>query len=137
MKEKQSKIAQLGRRGFIKAGLLSSGIAVAAAGRPQSPTSQGGGKGILGSKSGHEGSHDAFGAVGSVNNEANGFDPHELLYDWDYGEVSQLPNGQTLREYKIVAVDKEIELRARRMPPVRDSRRSRNCLPIASERSRQ
>ena len=109
MKEKQSKIAQLGRRGFIKAGLLSSGIAVAAAGQAQSPA-DGEGKGILGSKSGHEGSHDAFGAVGSVNNEANGFDPHELLYDWDYGEVSQLPNGQTLREYKIVAVDKESEI---------------------------
>ena len=43
MKEKQSKIARLGRRGFIKAGLLSSGIAVAAAGQAQSPAMQGGG----------------------------------------------------------------------------------------------
>jgi FtsP/CotA-like multicopper oxidase with cupredoxin domain len=33
-----------------------------------------------------------------------------MLYDWDYGKVSTLPNGQTLREYVIVAVDKEIEV---------------------------
>ncbi|MFQ5923247.1 MAG: multicopper oxidase domain-containing protein, partial [Anaerolineales bacterium] len=112
MQNKTSKIARLGRRGFIKAGLLSSGIAVAAAGQPQSPLRPGGGEGegVLGSKSGHGGSHGSMGTVGSVNNEANGFDPHELLNDWDYGEVSQLPNGRTLREYEIVATDKEIEV---------------------------
>ena len=112
MTDKRSKIAQLGRRGFLKAGLLSSGIAVAAAGQPQSPLKQGGGEGeeLFGPHSGHGSSHGSFGAVGSVHNEANGFDPHELLNDWDYGEVSQLPNGQTLRTYAIVAVDKEIEI---------------------------
>jgi len=112
MKEKQGKIAQLGRRGFIKAGLLGSGIAVAAAGRPQSPVRQGGGEEelVFNPHFGHGASHGSMGTVGSVNNQANGFDPHELLYDWDYGEASQLPNGQTLREYAIVAVDKEIEV---------------------------
>jgi hypothetical protein len=90
MKEKQSKIARLGRRGFLKAGLLSSGIAVAAAGQPQSPVRQGDGKGdeVFGPRSDHGGSHGAAGTVGSVNNQANGFDPHELLNDWDYGEAS-------------------------------------------------
>ena len=48
--------------------------------------------------------------VGTVNHEANGFDPMQLLVEWDYGKVSQLPNGQTLREYEIVAFDKEIEI---------------------------
>jgi FtsP/CotA-like multicopper oxidase with cupredoxin domain len=113
MRNKTPKSARLGRRGFIKAGLLSSGIAVAAASRPQSPLRQGGGEqeGVFGPHSGHgDGSHGSMGTVGSVHNEANGFDPHELLYDWDYGEVSQLPNGQTLREYAIVAIDKEIEV---------------------------
>jgi FtsP/CotA-like multicopper oxidase with cupredoxin domain len=57
----------------------------------------------------HEG-HDSFGMVGSVDPEHNGFDPLEMLVDWDYGKVSQLPDGQTLREYQIVAVDKEIEV---------------------------
>jgi FtsP/CotA-like multicopper oxidase with cupredoxin domain len=60
----------------------------------------------------HTGSHghSNFGPVGSVNHQANGFDPHKMLYEWDYGQVSVLPNGQTLREYNIVAVDKEIEI---------------------------
>jgi FtsP/CotA-like multicopper oxidase with cupredoxin domain len=112
MQDKTSKFARLGRRGFIKAGLLSSGIAVAAASQPQSPVGQGGGEGegIVGSKSSHGGSHGSFGTVGSVNNQTNGFDPHELLNDWDYGKVSQMANGHTLREYSIVAVDKDIEI---------------------------
>lgn len=37
-------------------------------------------------------------------------DPHDILTDFDYGKVSRLPNGQTLREYEVVAVDREIEV---------------------------
>ena len=48
--------------------------------------------------------------VGEVDNDRNGFDPHELLTDWDTGTVSTLETGQTLREYTITAVDKEIEI---------------------------
>jgi FtsP/CotA-like multicopper oxidase with cupredoxin domain len=48
--------------------------------------------------------------VGQVDHEANGFHPNDLLYDWDYGQVSTLSNGQTLREYNVVALDKEIEI---------------------------
>ena len=55
-------------------------------------------------------SHESAGAVGEVDHAANGFDPLTLLTDFDYGQVSQLPNGQTLREYTFVAVDKEIEI---------------------------
>ncbi len=61
----------------------------------------------------HEGSHNAHGnpgTVGQVDHAANGFDPLSLLYEWDYGEISQLPDGQTLREYHIAAIDKEIEI---------------------------
>jgi manganese oxidase len=57
--------------------------------------------------------HSAHGgnmAVGTVDPASNGFDPMRLLTDWDYGTVSTLPNGQTLREYTITAVDKEIEI---------------------------
>jgi FtsP/CotA-like multicopper oxidase with cupredoxin domain len=54
--------------------------------------------------------HDAFGMVGTVDPQSNGFDPLDMLVDWDYGEVSKLPGGQMLREYQIVAFDKEIEI---------------------------
>ena len=98
------------RRDFLKVGAAGAATAV-------------GGTALLGtasSRSGeepsrpvmaHEG-HDenAMGVVGEVDHAANGFDPMDILTDFDYGEVSRLDSGQTLREYDIVAVDKEIEI---------------------------
>lgn len=52
----------------------------------------------------------ALGTVGEVNHEANGFHPNQLLTEFDYGEVSRLPDGQVLREYTMVARDREIEI---------------------------
>src|SRR5215218_766980 len=46
-----------------------------------------------------------LGAVGSVDPRANGFDPHELLRDFDEG---RLVGG--VREWDLVAEDKEIEV---------------------------
>ena len=54
--------------------------------------------------------HGLSGTVGRVNHQANGFDPSTMLTEWDFGRVSTLPNGQTLREYHIAAIDKEIEV---------------------------
>ena len=48
--------------------------------------------------------------MGKVDHARNGFDPHELLTEWDTGSVTQLPNGKMLREYHITAVDTEIEI---------------------------
>jgi len=48
--------------------------------------------------------------AGTVNAQRNGFDPLEILTDWDTGSTSMLPDGRTLREYYITAVDKEIEI---------------------------
>ena len=58
-----------------------------------------------------QGDHgDLPGTVGEVDHEANGFNPTDTLTDFDYGEESTLPNGQTLREYKIVSLNKDIEV---------------------------
>jgi FtsP/CotA-like multicopper oxidase with cupredoxin domain len=48
--------------------------------------------------------------TGEVDHEKNGFNPTDMLTDFDYGKVSTLPNGQRLREYEFVAHDKEIEV---------------------------
>lgn len=53
--------------------------------------------------------HGSFGAIGQVDHASNGFEPLELLYDFDYGTVSE-ENGRTVREWSIVALDKEIEI---------------------------
>ena len=50
------------------------------------------------------------GTVGEVDHAANGFNPTDLLTDFDYGTVSTLPSGQTLREYQFIAQIKDIEV---------------------------
>lgn len=54
--------------------------------------------------------HGDMTTVGEVDHERNGFDPHAMLTDWDTGRVSSLPGGQTLREFTLTAIDKEIEI---------------------------
>lgn len=48
--------------------------------------------------------------MGKVDPASNGFDPMQMLVDWDFGKVSQLPNGQTLREYDFSAGEHDIEI---------------------------
>ncbi len=51
------------------------------------------------------------GVMGTVGRVTDGsIDPIEFLSDFDYGAVSTLENGQTLRTYDIRAIDREIEI---------------------------
>lgn len=45
-----------------------------------------------------------------VDHIANGFNPSDTLTDFDYGTVSTLPDGRTLREYRVFSGDKDIEV---------------------------
>jgi FtsP/CotA-like multicopper oxidase with cupredoxin domain len=47
---------------------------------------------------------------GSVDHVANGFDPHEMLRDFDWGRTRRLASGRVLREWELVAGDREVEL---------------------------
>ncbi|NIS81353.1 MAG: multicopper oxidase domain-containing protein [Anaerolineales bacterium] len=102
----------MGRREFLKAGLFSGGLATTAMALKSSlvPSDSKTDESKSAQKHADHRHDGSMGTVGGVDHEANGFDPHEMLSDWDYGEVSTLPDGQTLREYQIVAVDKEIEI---------------------------
>jgi len=91
------------RRDFLKAG--GAGVAAAAGGIGiRSLTSKPDG---LAAHAGHDAG--AMGTVGQVDHEANGFHPAELLYDYDYGEVTE-EEGRRVRQWSILAVDKEIEI---------------------------
>jgi FtsP/CotA-like multicopper oxidase with cupredoxin domain len=63
---------------------------------------------------GHDGrggfTHAGFAPGRTVDHRANGFDPSELLRDFDYGRTRRLASGRLLREWTIVAQDKEIEV---------------------------
>jgi FtsP/CotA-like multicopper oxidase with cupredoxin domain len=47
---------------------------------------------------------------GDVDHAANGFNPTDILTDFDYGKVGTLPSGQTLREYDVFAAVKTVEV---------------------------
>ena len=45
-----------------------------------------------------------------VDHAANGFNPTDVLRDFDWGTTRRLASGRTLREWQVVAADKEIEV---------------------------
>ena len=61
------------------------------------------------------GGHANFGKGGRVDHRANGFDPHAVLRDFDWGSTRRTASGRVIREWTIHAIDKEIEV----MPGVR------------------
>src|SRR5215216_2815154 len=103
----------LSRRDFLKVGSLAflgtAGATALAQNKPEHVhTDQ---SHTLTSHTMQQGDHgDLPGTVGEVDHEKNGFNPTDTLTDFDYGEVSTLPSGQILREYKIVALNKNIEV---------------------------
>jgi len=54
--------------------------------------------------------HATFAAGRSVDHRRNGFNPTELLRDFDYGRTRRLASGRVVREWEIVAHDREIEV---------------------------
>jgi FtsP/CotA-like multicopper oxidase with cupredoxin domain len=86
-------------------GLISNRGAVADAGSPHHGVAPG--KGHAGHR---EFAHAAFEKGRTVDHRANGFHPTEILRDFDYGRTRRLASGRTLREWTIVAEDKEIEV---------------------------
>jgi len=71
-------------------------------------TGSGAGHGAAGHGGGVAGATFKRGAV--VDHKANGFNPTDVLRDFDMGKTRRLASGRTLREWEIVAFDKEIEI---------------------------
>ncbi len=99
---KLSKL-QLSRRDLLKVGALggvglaAGGSAFVLGGQEQTPRSVPA-----------PGSHHDMVTMGEL--QPGSFDPTAYLRTFDTGVVSTLPNGQTLREYQLVAEDREIEV---------------------------
>ena len=117
-----------GRTGLSRRGLLAGGAATGAAALP-----------VLHGLVPHQGLHDAveggdahastpqhgeagkaahgggsngptFRQGATVDHAANGFNPTEMLRDFDWGKTRRLAGGRVLREWTLVAEDKEIEV---------------------------
>ena len=59
---------------------------------------------------GHAGGHANFRGGKTVDHAANGFDPAELVRDFDWGKTRRSASGKVIREWELVAYDKEIEI---------------------------
>ena len=97
------------RREFIRAGVgVVGGLAVAAVAPRLAVAAP------LIPSAGHSGQHGSGHsgniAVGEVDTTRMAYDPVPFLTQFDRGKVSRLPGGQTLREFKVVAHDREIEI---------------------------
>jgi FtsP/CotA-like multicopper oxidase with cupredoxin domain len=68
------------------------------------------GNGAHGAAHGGGASGPAFREGARVDHRANGFNPTEVLRDFDYGRSRRLASGRTLREWTLVADDREIEV---------------------------
>ncbi|HEU4943571.1 MAG TPA: multicopper oxidase domain-containing protein [Solirubrobacterales bacterium] len=69
------------------------------------------GSGASSGRQGHDAfAHATFAPGRTVNHRRNGFNPTELLRDFDYGKTRRLASGRVVREWEIVAHDKEIEV---------------------------
>src|SRR3972149_4310748 len=58
----------------------------------------------------HAKAHGGNLTVGEVDLRRLGFDPTRYLTQFDWGKATRLPNGRTLREYTVVAYEREIEI---------------------------
>jgi len=56
------------------------------------------------------GGHASFRDGRQVDHARNGFDPHALLRDFDWGKVTRTASGRVLREWELIATDREIEI---------------------------
>ncbi len=99
------------RRDFIKygsAGVLGAAGLLSVMGLQQKPVN------LPPAQTGGHDDHGDYlsmpGVNGEVDHTANGFNPTDILTDFDYGKVSTLPDGQTLREYDFFAATKPIEI---------------------------
>ena len=54
--------------------------------------------------------HAGFRRGGRVDHARNGFDPSAIVRDFDEGTTTRLASGRVLREWELVAVEKEIEV---------------------------
>jgi FtsP/CotA-like multicopper oxidase with cupredoxin domain len=106
------------RRSLMRIGAGSGALAGMAAMPLLIPRSSGG-AGQSTDATGHEGhhqddasheGHSPSSTVGDVDTERMGYNPSTFVRTFDYGDASTMADGTVVREWDIVAVDKEIEI---------------------------
>jgi FtsP/CotA-like multicopper oxidase with cupredoxin domain len=108
----------ISRRRFIGGAAVAApaviglgGLVAGEMGTDRAAAQTGGVAGGHGADAGHGAfPHATFAKDRRVDHDRNGFHPTELLRDFDYGKTRRLASGRVLREWEIVAQDREIEV---------------------------
>lgn len=119
MEPSNAKKRAITRRDLLKLGVAAGAVTAVAAGRPFLTSAHGGpgGGGHTGAGTPDQPDHngmqmsghgDFSGVIGDVDLSA--FDPSQFLTHFDWGTESTTSDGLTVREYEIVATEKEIEI---------------------------
>jgi FtsP/CotA-like multicopper oxidase with cupredoxin domain len=106
-------VPQLSRRRLLLGSLPALGLGSAALhsavphSHPWDPDAK-----AAGGHGGHDahGGHAGFRDGRTVDHARNGFDPHEILRDFDWGTTRRLPGGRVVREWELYASNREIEV---------------------------
>jgi FtsP/CotA-like multicopper oxidase with cupredoxin domain len=124
-KEAQGRRLQMSRRKLLAGGVVAtptlallhetiphSGLHAALGGgrHPEPARAAGPGHGVPGHADGAGTAGPTFRAGETVDHEANGFNPTDILRDFNYGRTRRLASGRVLREWEVVGSDKEIEV---------------------------
>jgi FtsP/CotA-like multicopper oxidase with cupredoxin domain len=97
-----------GAAGLIGIGMLGQAAQIPQTARTDGISDTGSNMPGMDHASGHSGMSEML--VGAVDHVRNGFDPMQMLVDWDYGKVTSTESGKTVRHYDISAGDTEIEI---------------------------
>jgi FtsP/CotA-like multicopper oxidase with cupredoxin domain len=105
MSSSEKQKPPVSRRNVLMAGLAAAGGSTAYASGTLGQTTDANGAMAM-----QMDGHGMMMTVGSVDNDANGFDPVAMLTDWDTGVVETMADGRSLRTFEMTAEDKEIEI---------------------------
>ena len=103
-------MARLTRRTLLAGSVPALSAGAVLLNGSSSTAAEHGGAAKANARAGHGGGHADFRDSRTVDHRANGFDPHEMLRDFDWGTTSRLPSGRTVRSWELTAVEKEIEI---------------------------
>jgi FtsP/CotA-like multicopper oxidase with cupredoxin domain len=97
---------------LTRRGLIAGGLPLVGAGAALLHTSGARGhSGQMTQGNGHDhGGHANFRGNVAVDHTRNGFDPHEIVRDFDWGTTTRMATGRVVREWELTALDKEIEV---------------------------
>ncbi len=96
---------------FVGAGVAARAGLLPSQGAPAHATEPHHGNGSSAPAGAHAGEgHAGFPDGARVDHAANGFDPAEIVRDFDWGRTRRLASGRVVREWELVANDRELEV---------------------------